>query len=166
MPLPPSLDTRRRLAVTSMLLWALTGCVNIDDHGMYGGGQLCLDRAKRENALYLESIGTALSPSQYSDVTEWNGCDSANNGAEVHVAARVGLEAKTVRAAFEKAGWSDSLAAEAGKRCAPHCEELHLARKMGERIIGVAIETDGTVVWVTARDADFCWDDDGYRCPS
>lgn len=150
-------------------LYFLTGSLvacTADREGMEGYGQLCLDRAKHENALYGELISSVLPAAQRVSVDEWNGCDSANNGAALSVTVSADLSRADLWGAFVKAGWSADLAwATCGEK---PCDEYQLAKKVSERIFGVAIQQDTTStgggLWVEVMAADGCWDDHGYRC--
>lgn len=149
-----------------VLACGLIGC-SPGYEGMYGGGQVCVDRANRENALYLNAIGAVLPSGKRVSVDEWNGCDSANNGAALSVLVSPELRRDELWEAFVEAGWSP-----ASQACAPSCTEFQLVDQVGQRLIGIAFDAisdtspegqrEGLSVSVAA--ADSCWDDRGYRC--
>jgi hypothetical protein len=65
---------------------SLIGCVP-GHEAMFSGGQVCVDRANRENALYLKAVSAVLPSGKRVSVDERNGCDSADNGASLSVLA-------------------------------------------------------------------------------
>lgn len=146
---------------------SLIGCTP-GYEGMYGGGQVCIDRASRENALYLKAVNAVLPSSKRASVDEWNGCDSANNGASLSVLVRPGLRRDQLWEAFVEAGWSPP----ASEACTPSCTEFQLVHQVDKRLIGIAFEeiadtSQGSQregLWVNVTAADSCWDDRGYRC--
>ncbi|NUW40199.1 hypothetical protein [Nonomuraea rhodomycinica] len=151
-----------------VLACALAGCASgPGDEGMSGSGQLCVDRAKRENALYLQAVSAVLASDKRVSVDEWNGCDSANNGAALSVLVSPELRRDALWKAFVEAGWSPASAA-----CAPGCTDFQLVDQVDQRLIGIAIKeaTDTAPegrhqgLWVEVAAADSCWDDHGYRC--
>lgn len=121
-------------------------------------GQICLDRAEHETALYLAAIDPVVPASDRASVDTWNGCDSANNGASLLVSLRPGLDAGKARVRFDKAGWSTAPL----KQCQSVCDEIHAAKRVGSRVIGVEFVDAGNEIEVRAVDS--CWDDNGYRC--
>jgi hypothetical protein len=145
---------------------SLIGC-SPGYEGMHGGGQVCVDRANRENALYLKAVSAVLPSGKRVSVDEWNGCDSANNGASLSVLVSPGLRRDQLWKAFVKAGWSP-----ASEACTPGCTESQLVHQVDKRLIGIAFEeiTDTSRgsqregLWVNVTAADSCWDDRGYRC--
>lgn len=147
------------------LACSLVGCAP-DYEAMYGGDQLCVDRAKRENALYLKAVSAVLPSGKRVSVGEWNGCDSANNGASLSVLVSPELRRDELWKAFVEAGWSP-----ATETCTASCE-FQLVDQVDQRLIGIAIEeiTDASPegqregLWVNVTAADSCWDDRDYRC--
>ncbi|MER7368243.1 hypothetical protein [Nonomuraea wenchangensis] len=145
-----------------MLLWGgLIGCTP-GHESTYGGGQVCVDRANRENALFLKAVSPVLPSDKRVSVDEWNGCDSTDNGASLSVLVDPGLRRDQLWKAFVKAGWSP-----ASQACAPRCR-FQLVHQMDRRLVGIALEetreTGREGLWVIAAAADACWDDRGYRC--
>lgn len=151
-----------------MLLGAgLMGCTS-GHEGMYGGGQVCIDRANRENALYLQAVSAVLPSAKRVSVDEWNGCDSTDNGASLSVLVDPELRRDQLWKAFVKAGWSP-----ASQACTPSCTRFQLVHQMDKRLVGIAFEestgdtSQGTRrggLWVIVAAADSCWGDHGYRC--
>jgi hypothetical protein len=172
--------SKKSFMVAALLLLStgLAGCWS--DSGLWGSDEgvrsrqrLCLDRVKQENALYLKAIDSALPAANRVALGEWNGCDSANNGAALYVDVNPNLKQKKVRETFEKFGWSSKLAIEAAKECGLGCGEILLAKKVGHRVIGMAFEESSTEsvptgqspgVSIMVQAVDMCWDDNGYRC--
>ncbi|NUR88105.1 MAG: hypothetical protein HOY71_28800 [Nonomuraea sp.] len=140
-----------------LLASSLIGC----GPGSDDGDQVCLDRANRENALFLTAVAAVLPPGGRASVDEWNGCDSADNGATLSVLVSPELRRDQLWRAFVEEGWTP-----ASKACAPGCAEAQLVRRMDKRLIGIAFEeaARGGGLFVTVSAADGCWDDDGYRC--
>lgn len=153
------LGVRFRAAGAFLVLgYGLIGCAPAHQ-GAYG---VCVDRADRENALYLEAVGAVLSAGKRVSVEEWNGCDSAGNGAELSVLASPGLRRDRLWEAFVEAGWSP-----ASDACTPGCAEPRLVRQVERRLVGVVFESregEAGGVRVNVSAADSCWDDRGYRC--
>ncbi|MEU6726530.1 hypothetical protein ABZ917_22755 [Nonomuraea wenchangensis] len=140
----------------------LMGCT-AGSEGMYGGGQVCIDRANRENALYLKAVSAVLPSDKRVSVDEWNGCDSADNGASLSVLVDPELRRDQLWKAFVKAGWSPT----------SQTTRFQLVHQMDKRLIGIAFEetaggtpqgTRRADLWVIVAAADSCWNDHGYRC--
>ncbi|WP_156325775.1 hypothetical protein [Nonomuraea sp. SBT364] len=154
------------MSALMVLACSLIGCTS-GYEGMYGGGQVCVDRADRENALYLKAVSAVLPSGKRVSGDEWNGCDSANNGASLSVLVSPELRRDELWKAFVEAGWSP-----ASEACTPSCTEFQLVDQVDQRLIGIAIEeiTDTAPegqqkgLWVNVTAADSCWDDRGYRC--
>ncbi|WP_344206996.1 hypothetical protein [Nonomuraea bangladeshensis] len=147
------------MSALMLLGGSLIGCA--PGHGaMHGGGQVCIDRANRENALYLKAVSAVLPSGKRVSVDEWNGCDSADNGASLSVLVDPELRRDQLWQAFVKAGWSP-----ASQTCStPRCG-FQLVHHVDERLVGIAFEETGREgLWVVAAAADSCWDDRGYRC--
>ncbi|GII64597.1 hypothetical protein Skr01_46820 [Sphaerisporangium krabiense] len=163
----PAADASWLLGVGLGLLFAavLTGCEAIAPTltGRFSE-QLCLDRAAEENALYRSAIEEALPARRRVKVTEWNGCDSSDNGAELHVRPDPALDHEALTTRFEKAGWSRALAAEVTETC-ELCPRADLVKDIGLRTVGVRLGF-GASATVTVFAADGCWDDEGYECPA
>ncbi|WP_157570296.1 hypothetical protein [Microtetraspora malaysiensis] len=139
------------LAGVVFLLAGINGCMS---EGVDNEAKLCLDRANRENALFRHAISAVLPADQVLSIDEFNGCDSANNGAWLKVRLAPKLGEQDVWKRFQKAGWS-----------AGGAVDSDLRKQVGRRIIGVLIAAGrepGMTVEVTADDS--CWDDNGYRC--
>ncbi|MEZ7125581.1 hypothetical protein ACBR40_09605 [Nonomuraea sp. AD125B] len=138
---------------------SLIGCAP-GHEAMYGGGQVCIDRANRENALYLKAVSAVLPSGRRVSVDEWNGCDSADNGASLSVLVDPELRRDQLWQAFVKAGWSP-----ASQTCStPRCR-FQLVHQVDQRLVGIAFEETGREgLRVVAAAADSCWDDRGYRC--
>ncbi|MEQ4715810.1 hypothetical protein [Nonomuraea sp. B19D2] len=150
----------------AVLACSLIGCTP-GYEGMYGGGQICLDRAKRENDLYLKAVSAVLPSDKRASVAAWNGCDSANNGASLAVLVSPELRRDELWKAFVEAGWSPAVQA-----CTPGCTEFQLVNRVNQRLVGIAFEVIADTssesqrggLWVNVTAADSCWDDRGYRC--
>lgn len=158
----------RGLSAVVLLVGGLSGCWS---DGSAARERRCLDRAAHETALYLRAVDAAMPAAQRVAVEEWNGCDSADNGAALYVTAKPGLRRDDIRSRLEKAGWTPGVAVEAEKRCGG-CEKSDLATRIGKRVVGVALyggearkpAEPGSGVMFVVHAADGCWDDDGYRC--
>ncbi|SEN45967.1 hypothetical protein [Nonomuraea pusilla] len=121
--------------------------------------QACLDRAQRENAFSLNAVGDVLPSAERVRVEEWNGCDSAGNGAAVSILVAPAVRRDDLWEAFAEAGWSPPAPA-----CSDDCGDAQLVKRVGRRLVGVAFGEKGGLR-VDVAQADGCWDDDGYRCP-
>ncbi|MEU9888075.1 hypothetical protein [Sphaerisporangium sp. NPDC051011] len=149
------------MLVAVLMAAVLVGC-GIDlgyDDGF--DEQVCMDRAAKENALYLKAMEGAIPAERRVEVNEWSGCDSAPSGAELHVFLDPDADQKTIRGWFESGGWSSGLAREIAAQCGTTCAyDNDFVKKVGRRVIGVTLDDN----WVGVHAADQCWDDNGYRC--
>lgn len=158
---------RRVIAGTFAALFLLSGC---------GAGQPVSDGSKdcrriaAEESVWLTTIGQEVLGDRVSKITEYNGCDSSNNGVWLFVDLKPDVPEAEAFALFVKAGWSKQRLHKSP--CRACIDGYSLGQRVRGRTVGIKVfqrdpsiaasAGDGTRVEIAPVDG--CWDDDGYRC--